>query len=328
MSIDFFDDLLDGNSQLDAFNKPSRNRQEDVMYKPKAEDGKDNVYRSVIRFIPWYKNPKKSIIEKWTAWMEHPETQKARYVDCPSSIGKESVLFRMWKKLKDSENIREQEMAEKFSRRLYCYALVQIIKDSQNPELEGKIKIFKFGKKIKDKIEGELNPAIGEPCDPFNLLKGRRFVLHITKNGKWENSDSSAFQDGSYPILHTPDGNIDLREAANDLDIKKRAAEFLEKNSPNLEEHGCFREWDEETIDLVNAVVRSVSNPVGGIISSADDIIQQPQRVQRKATAASSIDDILDDEVAPAKKKASEKNITKVEEISIDDIDLDMYGEL
>lgn len=324
MSFDF-DSLLDGDNTLDAFNRPAR--QEDVVYRPKAADGKDNVYKAVIRFIPWYKNPKRSVIEKWTGWMEDPTTGKGRYVDCPSSVGQESPLFRMWKKLKDSENPYEREMSKVFSRRLNCYALVQIITDRQNPELEGKIKVFKFGKKLKDKIEAELNPEIGEPKDPFNLLKGRRFVLHITKQGEWDNYDQSKFDGEAYPMLHTAEGKIDLREAISDADVKKQAAEWIEKNSPNLEEFG-FKEWDDDTTNLVNSVIRSITNSSGHAISSTDDIMSAP-RPSKKAVSVASVDDILQDEVVPAKKKASPTQKPKaVEEISIDDIDLDMYDDL
>ena len=324
MSFDF-DALLDGENSLDAFNKPGR--QEDVLYRPKAQDGKDNVYKAVVRFIPWYKNPKKSVIEKWTGWMEDPTTGKGRYVDCPSSVGQESPLFRMWKKLKDSENPYEREMSKVFSRRLNCYCLVQIVKDSQNPELEGKIKVFKFGKKLKDKIEAELNPEIGEPRDPFNLLKGRRFVLHITKQGEWDNYDNSKFDGEAYPILHTSDGNIDLREAVKDASIKNAAAEWLERNSPDLEEFG-FKEWDDATTNLVNSVIRSITNTSGHAISSTDELVSSP-RSSKKAVTVSSVDDILDDEVIPMKKTQAQKPKT-VEEISIDDIDFDsnIYGRL
>lgn len=325
MSFDF-DSLLDGDTALDAFNKPAR--QEDVVYKPKAADGKDNVYKAVVRFIPWFKNPKKSVIEKWTGWMEDPTTGKGRYVDCPSSVGQESPLFRMWKKLKDSENPYEREMSKLFSRRLNCYCLVQIVKDAQNPELEGKIKVFKFGKKLKDKIEAELNPEIGEPRDPFNLLKGRRFVLHITKQGEWDNYDNSKFDGEPYPILHTPEGNIDLRDAMKDANVKKQAAEWLEKASPDLEEFG-FKEWDETTTNLVNSVIRSVSNSSGHAISSTDDIMSEQPKSSKKAVVASSVSDILDDEVVPARKKSATAEKPKaVEEIDIEDIDLDMYGDL
>jgi hypothetical protein len=324
MSFDF-DSLLSDDISLDVFNKPART--DDLVYKPKAQDGKDNVYKSVIRFIPWYKNPKQSIIEKWTGWLEDPSTGKGRYVDCPSSVGKQSPLLNMWKKLKDSENPYEREMSKIFSRRLNCYCLVQIVKDSNNPELEGKIRVFKFGKKLKDKIEAELNPEIGEPKDPFNLIKGRRFVLHITRQGEWDNYDNSKFDGEAYPMISTTDGEIDLREAMTNPDIKKKAAEWIEKNSPNLDDFS-FREWDDDMVNYVNNVIKSVTNSSGHAISDVDDIISStPKPSPKKAVTVSSVDDIIDDAPTPSSKKATQKPKSSTE-ISIDDIDLDIYGDL
>ena len=324
MSFDF-DSLLSDDISLDVFNKPART--DDLVYKPKAQDGKDNVYKSVIRFIPWYKNPKQSIIEKWTGWLEDPSTGKGRYVDCPSSVGKQSPLLNMWKKLKDSENPYEREMSKIFSRRLNCYCLVQIVKDSNNPELEGKIRVFKFGKKLKDKIEAELNPEIGEPKDPFNLIKGRRFVLHITRQGEWDNYDNSKFDGEAYPMISTTDGEIDLREAMTNPDIKKKAAEWIEKNSPNLDDFS-FREWDDDMVNYVNNVIKSVTNSSGHAISDVDDIISStPKPSPKKAVTVSSVDDIIDDAPTPSSKKATQKPKSSAE-ISIDDIDLDIYGDL
>lgn len=323
MSFDF-DSLLSDDISLDVFNKPART--DDLVYKPKAQDGKDNVYKSVIRFIPWYKNPKQSIIEKWTGWLEDPSTGKGRYVDCPSSIGQQSPLLNMWKKLKDSENPYEREMSKIFSRRLNCYCLVQIVKDANNPELEGKIRVFKFGKKLKDKIEAELNPEIGEPKDPFNLLKGRRFVLHITRQGDWDNYDNSKFDGEAYPMLSTQDGQIDLREAISDPAVKKMAGEWIEKNSPNLDDFG-FKAWDDDMIAYVNNVIKSVTNSSGHAISDVDELVSSPTKSSpKKVVNASSIDDIIDDVPSPSKKKPTQK--AKEEEISIEDIDLDIYGSL
>jgi len=305
MSFDF-DSLLSNDISLDAFNKPTRS--DDLVYKPKAQDGKDNVYKAVIRFIPWYKNPKQSIIEKWTGWLEDPSTGKGRYVDCPSSVGQQSPLLNMWRKLKDSENPYEREMSKIFSRRLNCYSLVQIIKDSSNPELEGKIRVFKFGKKLKDKIEAELNPEIGEPKDPFNLLKGRRFVLHITRQGEWDNYDNSKFDGEAYPIISTQDGQIDLREAMTDPTLKSTIAEWLEKNSPNLDEF-AFKPWDDDMVNYVNNVIKSVTNSSGHAISDVDDLVSSASSsCQKKVVSVSDIDDITSYVPSSVKNKTEQNS--------------------
>jgi len=80
------------NPEIDLGNAATANLDD---YKPTADKGKGGVYQAVIRFVPWYENPKKSIIEKWVAWLVDPVTERGRYVDCPSSVGKPSLLQDM-----------------------------------------------------------------------------------------------------------------------------------------------------------------------------------------------------------------------------------------
>ena len=56
-------------------------------YNPSAAKGKNNLYQSIIRFIPWWENPKHgSIQEKWVSYLIDPVTNRGRYIDCPSSV--------------------------------------------------------------------------------------------------------------------------------------------------------------------------------------------------------------------------------------------------
>jgi hypothetical protein len=82
-----------------------------------------------------------------------------------------------------------------------------VVADPANPENEGKIKIYKFGKKIFDKILEALNPPfdeMGRPPEhpqysptnafnPFDLLNGANFKIKIRKQGGFPNYDNSAF---------------------------------------------------------------------------------------------------------------------------------------
>ena len=133
-----------------------------VEYNPSADKGQNGIYKSVIRFIPWWQNPNNSISEKWVCWLVDPITDKGRYIDCPSSVGKPSILQDMFFKLRKSESVQEQKKAEIFSRRHNFAALIQVIKDEQNKDLEGKIMVWKFGKKVWDKINAEKKPVIGK----------------------------------------------------------------------------------------------------------------------------------------------------------------------
>lgn len=251
MSDQNFDALF--NPQVNMGSEGSKNTEE---YRVGADQGKGGVYQSVVRFIPWYKNPAESISEKWVSWLVDPVTQKGRFVDCPSSVGKQSILQDMFWKLKKSESIQEQKKAEIFSRRHNFAALIQVIKDTNQPELEGKILVYRFGKKLWEKINAEMKPVYGDPQNPFDLLHGKAFALIITKVSGFNNYDQSKFIDKVIPLA-IPNDKGELGFINENTD-KQMVFNFLKENSPDLEKFG-FKEWDQETYDYVNGVITAVT---------------------------------------------------------------------
>lgn len=236
-------------------------------YQVGADKGKNGTYQSIIRLIPWHKNPKNSIQEKWASWLVDPVTQKGRYVDCPSSIGKQSLLQDMYWKLKKSESIQEQKKADVFSRRHNFSALVQVIKDENQPELEGKILVYKFGKKIWEKINAEMKPIIGEPHNPFDILNGKAFALVITKVSGFNNYDQSKFVDKVIPLCML-DAESKLTPITAETD-KASVFNYLKTSSPDLEKYG-FKEWDSDTYDYVNGVITAVTGQAPATNNMAD----------------------------------------------------------
>ncbi len=140
------------------------------FYKPYAENGKDGVYKSLIRFVPNPVEPAKSKIHKYYVYLKDPVTGDAFSVDCPSTVGKKSVLKDLFWKLKQSHSAADQELSKSFSRKEDFYSLIQIVKDPNKPELEGKVMLWKFGKKVNDMIESQLKPEYGEACNPYDLF--------------------------------------------------------------------------------------------------------------------------------------------------------------
>ena len=169
MNKESYDALFNPNVEI---KEPSLKNADE--YSASADKGSGGVYKAIIKFVPWWKNPTHgSIQEKWVCWLEDPITQKGKAVDCPSSIGKPSILQDMYWKLKKSDNISMQKKSEIFSRRHTFASLIQVIKDQQQPELEGKILIYRYGVKLWEKINAELKPLIGEKHDPFDIINGK-----------------------------------------------------------------------------------------------------------------------------------------------------------
>jgi hypothetical protein len=245
------DDIKDSNHAVSDTN----------LYKISPENGRNGTYNSIIRFVPFWKEPKKSLLNKWTYFLEDPVSGKKRSVDCPSTENEKSVLRDIFFKLYKSNSIREKELAEKFKRKKTCYSLVDVVKDENKPEYEGKIMVFKFGSKIFDKIQNELAPPLlGSPRKPYDPFTGRPFSLIVTKKGGYTNYDDSYFLDEPWPLKINGKHIEKTQVEADDI------INWLKENSPSLEPY-LYKKWDEQTQEFVSEVIRNTV-PNGALIES------------------------------------------------------------
>jgi hypothetical protein len=105
---------------------------------------------------------------------------------------------------------------------MHYIANVYIISDPKNPANEGTVKLFKFGKKIFDKIMAAMQPEFEdeESINPFDFWQGANFKLKIRKVDGYWNYDKSEFESPS-PLLNDDDALEALWKKENSL------AEFL-----------------------------------------------------------------------------------------------------
>ena len=220
------------------------------FYKPYPEDGKDGVYKALVRFIPNVVDPSKSKIHKYYVYLADPSTGKGLSVDCPSTVGKKSVLKDIFWKLKNSSSAADQELAKSFSRKEDYYSLIQIVQDKNRPEMEGKIMLFKFGKKINDMIEAQLKPEYGAAINPFDLFEGKLFSIHARKVGEWNNYDLCSFVGDKCPIV------VDGKPREKNQTDMDAILEYLKTGPQNL---GSFdyKDWDDETTNKVMSIIRN-----------------------------------------------------------------------
>jgi hypothetical protein len=92
----------------------------------------------------------------------------------------------------------EEDQARKQKRRLHYVSNILVLKDPGNPENEGKVFLFKYGKKIFDKIKDQMEPEPDgledkEPVIPFDLWEGADFKLRVRMVDKFPNYDKSEF---------------------------------------------------------------------------------------------------------------------------------------
>ena len=92
-----------------------------------------------------------------------------------------------------------KEIARKQKRRLTYIANVLIVSDPKNPENEGQIKLYKFGKKIFDKLTEAMNPQFEDEkaINPFDFWNGANFKIKIRQVEGYRNYDKSEFESPS-----------------------------------------------------------------------------------------------------------------------------------
>jgi hypothetical protein len=276
-------------------------------WNPTADKGKEGVYSAVVRFVAWHENPKKSIMKKWTCWLVDPLTDKGRYVDCPSSVGQKSPLQDIYWKLKKSDSVAEQKLADKFSRRQSFAALVQVIKDDNAPDTVGKLFVWNFGVKIYNKIQEQMQPEFGTPHIPFDLFEGKPFHVKITKVAGYNNYDNSRFLDNAHSI------SVDGKKMEKTPEDMQKIVAFLKESSPNLSAYD-FQEWNEDTTVYVNDVI-SNTVPGGRMIAAASKA--------NASQAPSSSATVIEDPLAGISTKSSS---TAVASQTLPQISTDLEG--
>ena len=90
----------------------------------------------------------------------------------------------------------DKEIARKQKRKLQYFANIYVVSDTKHPEHEGKVFLFRFGKKIFDKITEAMQPAFEDetPVNPFDFWQGANFKLKIRKVDGYWNYDKSEFE--------------------------------------------------------------------------------------------------------------------------------------
>ena len=115
--------------------------------------------------------------------------------DCPTTIGKPCPVCEDNTLLWNADTQESKNIARSRKRKLRIFSNIVIINDPKNPENNGKVFIFNYGKSIFDKIELALVPKFeGEtPIDPFHVLDGANFRIKITTIDGYRNYDLSSF---------------------------------------------------------------------------------------------------------------------------------------
>ena len=188
-------------SQVEKMNKGS-NGVDDRLWKPEV-DKAGNGY-AVIRFLP---APDGEDLP-WAKLYTHAfQASGGWYIENSlTTLGQKDPVSEHNSQLWNSGVDSDKEVARKQKRKLSYYSNVYVVKDPSNPSNEGKVFLFRFGKKIFDKLTAAMQPEFEDetPINPFDFWAGANFKIKIKKVAGYWNYDSSEFA-APAPLLDDDD---------------------------------------------------------------------------------------------------------------------------
>ena len=165
------------------------------MWKPTV-DKMGNGY-AVVRFLPAAEGQDLPWVRYWDHGFKGP-TGKWYIERSLTTIGQEDPVGQLNSKLwnmSDDDKSPTRKQARDQKRRLHYVANVLVVSDPANPDNEGKVFMYQFGKKIFDKIMDAMQPQYADetPMNPFDFWEGANFKIKIRKVDGWVNYDKSEF---------------------------------------------------------------------------------------------------------------------------------------
>jgi len=266
MSINTFSSLkASGQKTLDKLtaeiakiqDKGGQSKEDNRYWKPTVDKAGNGS--AVIRFLPAPPGEDLPFIRYWDHGFQGPSGKW--YIEKSlTTLGKEDPVSEYNSELwavstDDNSPTRKQARAQK--RRLHFVANIYVVKDPGNPDNEGQVFLYEFGKKIFDKIMDKARPTFEDedPVNVFDLWEGADFKLRQRKVEGYPNYDQSTF--GSPSAI--AESEEDILEIVNRQYLLK---DFVDPSK--------FKSYDELSKKLETVLN---SKPVGSAreFESADD---------------------------------------------------------
>lgn len=192
------------NAQLDKISQKSYSDPNEGKFWKPVRDKAGNGF-AVIRFLPAPQGEEMPFVRVWDHGFQGP-TGLWYIENSLTTLGQDDPVSEYNSKLWNSGVESDKEQARKQKRRLKYVANIYVVKDPANPENEGKVFLYQFGKKIFDKLNDLMNPTFEDedPVNPFDLWEGANFRLKIRQFEGYPNYDKSEF-DAPAPLFEDDD---------------------------------------------------------------------------------------------------------------------------
>lgn len=186
------DKLVKAAEAVSTTKTETKSYDDDRFWKP-TRDKAGNGY-AVIRFLPQREGEDLPWVRYWDHGFKGPTglwyiENSLTSINEPDPVSEHNSV--LWNSGRDEDKATAREQ----KRRLHYVSNVLVISDPDNPQNEGKVFLYQYGKKIFDKIMDVMQPQFAdeEPVNPFDFWEGADFKLKIRKVEGWVNYDKSEF---------------------------------------------------------------------------------------------------------------------------------------
>ena len=176
------------------------------LWKPELD--KSGTGQAVIRFLPAKDGEELPWVKVWKHAFQGP-TGKWFIENSLTTLNQKDPVSEHNSELWNTGLESDKEIARKQKRKLEYYSNIYVVSDPKHPENNGKVFLFRYGKKIFDKIMAAMQPEFEDetPINPFDFWEGANFKLKIRKVDGFWNNDKSEFD--SVKSLSDDDGELD-----------------------------------------------------------------------------------------------------------------------
>lgn len=237
----------------------SKKSYEDTRFWKPERDKAGNA-TATIRFLPRVQGDELPWVKVFSHGFKGP-TGRWYIENSLTTIGKPDPVselnMRLWNSTEDDKS-PERKQARDQKRKLNYIANILVINDPKHPENNGKVFLFKFGKKIFDKIMDKARPTFEDeqPVNVFDYWEGANFKLRMKMVDKYPNYDASEFE----PVSPVADDDEEILEIANQ---QYKLSEFIDPKN--------FKSYDELKAKLEAVLSGSTEMVTAAEVSVEDD---------------------------------------------------------
>ena len=274
-------------------NAPSEGSNEDNRFWTPSVDKAGNGY-AVIRFLPEPKGEDLPWVRVFSHGFQGP-AGKWYIENSLTTFNEKDPVSEYNSSLWNNGTDAGKDQARKQKRRLSYIANIYVVKDPANPENEGTVRLYKFGKKIFDKLNEKMNPEFEDETatNPFDFWEGADLKLKIRNVEGYRNYDKSEFAEVS-PLLDGDDAKLETV-----YDSMFSLQDFLDRKH--------FKTYAElqAKLDMVLGLAGATAT-APSVMSAEENVVEMP--VQKEASAPKIESSDSDDENLSFFEKLAEED--------------------